>query len=140
MPEQPIVTAEEFAERLAAIALGGRGSLFPKRPRDRHILYHSMLRAFGVASACSEETVNTNLLRWRSEVAPHLEVDHVTLRRYLVDEGYLVRDADGRSYAVHPVGRGEVQFDPAIANLDDVAIIEAARSRAAARREQAARR
>ena len=139
MPEQPITVAE-FEERLAAIALGGRGSVFPKRPRDHHILYHCMLRAFDASQPCTEETVNTSLLHWLSEVAPHLEVDHVTLRRYLVDEGYLVRGADGRTYTVHPLGRGNVEVDPAIADLDPLAVIETARARAAERRhEQAAR-
>lgn len=140
MPEQPIAVAE-FEERLAAIALGGRGSVFPKRPRDRQILYHCMLRPFDASQPCSEENVNTTLLRWLSEVAPHLEVDHVRLRHYLVDEGYLVRDADGRTYTANPTGRGNVEFEPAVDAIDPLAVIEAARAHAAERRrEQAARR
>ncbi len=135
MPEQPVSVAE-FEERLAAICLGGRGSVFPRRPRDRHILYRSILASFDASNAYSEEAVNTVLRRWLSDVALHLDVDYVALRRYLIDEGYLTRDADGHSYAANPSGRGDVEFDPAVATLDPAAVIEAARARAAARRPE----
>jgi hypothetical protein len=67
-----------------------------------------------------------------------LEVDRVTLRRYLVDEGYLTRDARGSTYRVTRDGSGDARFEPAIAAVNPVAVVRQAR-RDAARRKQATR-
>jgi hypothetical protein len=47
-----------------------------------------------------EREVNELLRSWSRDVAPAIEVDHVTLRRLLVDYGHLERTADGRAYRV----------------------------------------
>jgi len=46
----------------------------------------------------SETDVKDVLERWQSSVGVGLEVDHVTLRRGLVDHRYLDRDASGSVY------------------------------------------
>jgi hypothetical protein len=131
------VTATEFEKRLTSLCQSG--SAFPRRHRDRHILYRSIVQTFDVSKNYSERSLNTALQQWLSEVGNGIDIDHVTLRRYLIDEAYLSRDAKGSTYAVNPTGRGHVQFEPAVASIDSSIVIHAAKTRVAARkREQSA--
>jgi hypothetical protein len=45
-----------------------------------------------------ERSVDAAILRWLAEVGHRVEIDHVNIRRRLVDEGYLTRSRDGRQY------------------------------------------
>ena len=48
----------------------------------------------------SEEEVNELLQEWNRDVAPAIATDHVSIRRTLVDFGFLERRADGSVYQV----------------------------------------
>jgi hypothetical protein len=87
-----------------------------------------------VSQPYSEQAVNEALKEWISKVGTGFGVDHVTLRRYLVDAGYLHRDAYGTSYQVQPNGRDEVVFEPEVGQVDPVAVVRKARQQAAARK------
>ena len=87
-----IITAAEFKERLAAICLSEGTSAFPRRYRDRQILYRSIIQKLERGRKYSEEELNTALQQWLMEIGTCLDIDHVTLRRYLIDERYLARD------------------------------------------------
>jgi hypothetical protein len=130
------VTAIEFEERLAALCLGGTGSAFPRRLRDRHILYRSIVQTLDMAKKYSEAALNAALQQWLSDAGVGMDIDHVTLRRYLIDEGYLLRESNGSVYTVNLSGSGHVQFEAAVAAIDSLAVIEAARFRVAARKRQ----
>lgn len=52
------------------------------------------------AKACTERQVNEIIQDWNREVAPAIDTDHVTVRRYLVDYGLLERSRDGSTYRV----------------------------------------
>jgi len=133
MSEQ-IISAAQFEERLAAICLGGAGSAFPRRSRDRHILYRSIIQMLDHARRYSEADLNDALQQWLLEIGSCLDIDHVTLRRYLIDEQYLSRDANGNAYQVNPAGSSLVEFEPAIASIDPFAVIQAAKDRVAERK------
>jgi hypothetical protein len=45
-------------------------------------------------------------------------IDHGTLRRRLVDAGYLTRSKDGSAYQVLPNGAGKFKFETAIEQID----------------------
>lgn len=111
------VTAEEYVERLKAICLRAAGSGFPRRQRDRHILFRSIVADLDENATYSEPELNAALKRWIADVGESLGMDHVHLRRHLVDEGYLVRDAAGREYSVVEEGRGVVRFVPQLRTL-----------------------
>jgi hypothetical protein len=91
------LTAAEFKSRFAALVLGGGGAL-PKKPLDHHILYVSAALALEPGRTYSESELNEVLLQWVAEFGASFGIDHVTLRRSLVDEGYLQRDRAGRCY------------------------------------------
>jgi len=131
-----IVTVEEFEERLAAICLSGAGAAFPRRARDRHILYRSIIQRLDSTRKYSEEDVNAALQQWRMDIGTCLDIDHVTLRRYLIDERYLSRDANGTAYEINPAGNITFEFEPSVAALDPFTVIQAAKDRVAERKRQ----
>lgn len=130
-----IVTATEFKERLAAICLSGGAAAFPRRYRDRQILYRSIIQRLEPHRKYSEEELNTALQQWMLDIGACLGIDHVTLRRYLIDERYLARDMDGSAYEVHAVGNATVEFEPEISAIDAFTVIQDAKDRIAERRK-----
>jgi hypothetical protein len=120
-----IISVVEFKERLGALCQksGGRG--FPRKPRDQHILFKSMTLMLEPGRDYTEKEVNEGLAKWLDEVGQAVELDHVTLRRYLVDAGYLIRDAAGRSYRVEPESSGTL-FEMGIQEINPVAVVEEA--------------
>lgn len=74
---------------LGTFVRDGRLVRLPARwDRKRQVLRHIAERSFDVDVAYPERAVNERLADWCAEDAP---VDHVTLRRYLVDLGHLER-------------------------------------------------
>jgi hypothetical protein len=127
-----VITLDEFVERVCKLGAdrGPRG--FPRKRRDREILMKSVVLDFDGERDYREREVNARLIAWNREVAPAIEVDHVTLRRLLVDYGHLERTADGSRYRVG-FPPGMVAFDLAIFDVD-------LRATVAAYRDQQARR
>jgi hypothetical protein len=139
MSEQ-MISAAQFEERLAAICLGGAGTAFPRRIRDRHILYRSIIQRLDLARKYPEGELNEALQQWLLDIGTSLDIDHVTLRRYLIDERYLSRDANGNAYQVNPAGSNFVEFDPSIAAIDPFMVIQAAKDRVAERKRNSSLR
>ena len=131
-----MITAREFEERLAALCAGARGASFPRRQRDRHILFRSVAQGLEVGSVYSETSLTDRLLLWLSDVGSGIEIDHVTLRRYLVDEGYLLRNADGSTYRVQLSGKGQMEFEPSVGEVNSSNVVENARQQAAVRKSE----
>lgn len=131
-----MITLDEFVERLCKLGAdrGPRG--FPRRTRDREILLKSIVLGLDGERSYREREINERLIAWSREVAPAIEVDHVTLRRLLVDRGLLERTADGSRYRVG-FPPGMVAFDLAIFDLDLRATVAAYRDRASRRSRKA---
>jgi len=135
-----MISAAQFEERLAAICLCGAGTAFPRRMRDRHILYRSIIQRLDLARKYPEGELNEALQQWLLDIGTSLDIDHVTLRRYLIDERYLSRDANGNAYQVNPAGSNFVEFDPSIAAIDPFMVIQAAKDRVAERKRNSSLR
>ena len=120
------ITVTTFKNRLTTLCLkkGGRG--LPRKPTDRHILFKSIVLTLDARATYTETNLNQVLIEWLESVGQLIEIDHVTLRRHLVDEGYLARDPAGTSYSVLPAA-GADRFEPAIDALDPLVVIEEAR-------------
>ena len=112
-----MISLEEFVERLLRLGVdrGPRG--FPRARRDREILMKSVTLELDEKRSYSEREVNEHLKRWKREIAPALECDHVTLRRWLVDYGHLERTRDGKVYRVGFPPKAVV-FDTDIYDVD----------------------
>ena len=131
------IDAEEFRVRILAICGRGGGHGLPRKHRDRHILLRAVVQSLGRASY-SESELNDALERWVSLVDIGGRLDHVSLRRHLVDAGYLQRDSGGNTYAVRSAGREEVLFAAGVQEVDALEVIESARLRAAERKRKLA--
>ena len=103
-----------FASRLAALLRSGFGAGLPRRRRDRWILLYTLRLLFPESQEFDEREVNQRLLAWLADHGRNLATDHVTLRRALVDEGFLERDRRGRAYRATREFERRVRFDPAI--------------------------
>jgi hypothetical protein len=131
------ISAAEFERRMTALCLGGVGPALPRRRRDRHILLKSVALLLGHGTAYTERTINSLIGSWLEAAGPAVRLDHVSLRRHLVDEGYVVRDPAGGTYQVCPSPASPEPFDPAVDGLDPLGAVRAAR---AARQERRQRR
>jgi hypothetical protein len=132
-----MISVEEFVERLCLLCADRGPRRFPRRRTDREILIKSILLLLDSRRRYTEREVNAALKDWCRDVAPAIDVDHVTLRRLLVDYGELERTADGRAYRVGAPAR-PVAFDLEIDSIDVRATIAAYRDHA--KRERARRR
>jgi hypothetical protein len=130
-----MISLEEFVERVVKLGAdrGPRG--FPKRARDREILMKSFTLGLDEKRSYSEREVNAELKRWQCEIAPALDVDHVTLRRWLVDYGHLERTRDGKQYRVGLPPRS-LAFDAEISDVDLRATVAAYRAEQSRRAEE----
>lgn len=119
-----MISLEEFIERIVKLGAdrGPRG--FPRAKRDREILMKSITLDLDEKETYSERDVNEQLKRWLRDVAPAIEVDHVTLRRWLVDYGHLERTRDGKQYRVGFPPKS-VAFDVEIYDVDLRATVKA---------------
>ena len=119
-----MISVEEFVERVVRLGAdrGPRG--FPRGARDREILMTSFTLGLDEKRSYSEREVNELLKRWKREVAPALDSDHVTLRRWLVDYGHLERTRDGSKYRVGFPPKS-VAFDVEIYDVDLSATVAA---------------
>jgi 4a-hydroxytetrahydrobiopterin dehydratase len=97
MGEPERIPAALAASRLRALASGGVGPGFPRRRRDLWIFLHAAAQGLGEAPL-SEAALNDRLMFWLASLGPRVILDHVTVRRALVDEGFVERDASGVSY------------------------------------------
>lgn len=121
------ITASQFTKRFASLILGGGG--LPKKRLDRHILFISSILRLDPKRQYSESELNEELRKWSTPFGGSFGLDHVTLRRFLIDEGYLGRDAAGASYELATTGL-PFTFDRSIEGLDlEDLISEAKRER-----------
>ena len=83
--------------RLRALGTGGVGPGLPRRRADRWILLHAAASTLP-ESELPEKELNERLRAWLTGMGPRVTLDHVSLRRALIDEGFVARDAYGVRY------------------------------------------
>jgi len=123
MSNPVLIDAATYSRRLVALCLKSGFIPFPTRPADRAILQKSAIRYFDPDARYSQKGVDTILKQWIQEIGRKVRVDHVTLRRLLVDDGYLERRPDGARYRVTLSGPFAFTFAPDVDVVNDKAII-----------------
>ena len=96
-----------FDDRSARTALGrllGKGPLdrWPKRRGDLDMLLALACSVFERRRAYREDEVNERLNHWLARFAVPGALDHVTIRRLMIDARLLLRDSAGRAYRLNP--------------------------------------
>ena len=127
------VTSDEFSKRFVALVLGARE--LPKKPLALGILLLSSVLGLEPGRRYSEAEVNGELQKWILGFGGQFGLDHVTLRRLLIDGRYLSRDPSGSSYQLEPAGP-RYGFDPSIRSLDLQALVAEARDERKRRKQK----
>jgi hypothetical protein len=109
------ITAAQFTDRFPALVMAGRE--LPKKQLDRHIVLISACLKVEPDRLYSEREINEALQLWVIHFGRAFGLDHVTLRRYLIDDQYLVRDSAGGTYKL-AAGGLPYTFDDSIRQLD----------------------
>jgi hypothetical protein len=129
---------QDLLERLRTLAIRQRmspGVMHSAAPADFALLMAAAAHAFVPDRAYTESEVNECLRTWLAGAGAMLDVDHVELRRWLVDTGVLARDGFGRAYARGTPGVAIAAAIRALAGQDLAALARDARSAEAARRD-----
>jgi len=123
--------------RLEALAIRqglSMGVLASSSPADFALVMAAAGSSFGPAETLSEHQVNERIKAFLEGAGAMLAVDHVELRRWLVDNGVLARDGFGRAYT-----RGAPRDEIALA-MKELAGVDVAKTVAEARERDASRR
>ena len=127
------LTASQFTDRFVSLVLAGRE--LPKKHLDRHILLISSILKLDPGRPYSEKELNEQLQIWVIHFGRSFGLDHVTLRRYLVDEKYLARDAAGGTYQLAAEGL-PYTFDESLRELDLEKLVAGARQARELKKQQ----
>ena len=126
MKDNLTITTEQYTRRLLNLCLRGLAGI-PKDQSDQHILMKSAAMSIGATGPLTEKELTNRLQAWLDVVKAGNDLDRVSLRRWLVDHGYLTRDSLGMQYEVAQPGSHAALFEPAIEQLDTAILLQAAR-------------
>ena len=135
MEKQPPIDRREFEARWFALCRN-REIVLPRKQRDRHILFRAIAQTLASKSPYSERELNGSLDAWAASIGVDASLDRVSLRRYLVESGYLLRDDAGTRYTVRLEGNEAVSFDEDVEALDVVDFVRSSKARANDRKRQ----
>jgi hypothetical protein len=121
-----IITTEQFTKRFVNLCLRGLAGI-PKDQNDQHILLKSAVMYIRMNKPLTEKELNDRLQTWLDLVSAGENLDRVSLRRWLVDSGYLTRDGLGSQYEIAQPEPHSGLFEPAIEQLEPSSILQAAR-------------
>ena len=95
------ITLEEGNALLTRLLRGGPLRQFPKKQEDLLVVLALAAQALRGSSSLTEPEVNTVLRDWLQGFADPVGMDHVTMRRFLVDYHFLLRSTNGDAYRVN---------------------------------------
>jgi TetR/AcrR family transcriptional regulator len=125
--QNKFITREEFEKRLIELFAQGRISAYPRKRRDRHILLKSIVLTLEDEKDYTEPEINEAIKSWLTGMFDPQGLDHVSLRRHLVDEGYLDRSRNGSRYWVISPGPSAKWFEPDVEEVDPLKVVEQAK-------------
>lgn len=91
-------TKEEVEHLLRKLFNGGAIERVPKSRKDAEVFLALAAAQVESQALLTESELNEQLSQWLVGVADPDALDHVTLRRYLVDHAFLLRDTQGLQY------------------------------------------
>ena len=99
---------QQIEDVLRRLFKGGVIARIPRDRRDAKIFLALAASSFDPRVVYSETAVNEHLLEWMEDITSPASMDHVTVRRYLVDFYLLLRDASGSSYKANQTVIGKI--------------------------------
>ena len=102
----------ESQQALRRLLANGPLTALPKRPADQELLLELAAARFEPGRIYRENEVNEALSRWLETFCAPFGVDHVTIRRLMVDARLLTRDKAGSIYRISPARSRRPDADP----------------------------
>ena len=124
---------DETHRALKRMLSNGPLAAVPKRPSDQHLLVTMAAAQLEPGREYGEGEVNDKLVAWLETFCDPYGLDHVTLRRMLVDSRLLSRTASGSSYRLNPERLSEIE---AVAAADPREVLEEIRAERASRKRE----
>jgi len=115
--ETNAITQDQFIATIVNLCVRGAAKDMPRKMQDRHVLLKSVALTMEKGYKYSAQEVNLHLKAWLSDIGKSLTIDHVSLRRFLIDEGYLAKNPEGTSYWVSSPVFTLVFFAPEVEKL-----------------------
>jgi hypothetical protein len=94
-----MIGKDEVLRLLSRLLAGGPIERLPKKRAEADVILALAAAGLEAGRTYSERDINDQLASWLESFASPVGLDHVTVRRELVDAGYLERDPSGRAYA-----------------------------------------
>lgn len=116
------IDAAEFTRQLEALCTRGMGREWPRKQPDQQVLLKSIALMLEEGREYDESQLKEPLQAWCDGPGKAIITDHVAVRRYLVDAGYLQRDAAGSTYRLDAQKAAE-GFAPDVEALDPATIV-----------------
>jgi hypothetical protein len=126
-------------ERFSALAVKRNlslGMLQSAQAADFALVLAAAASAFVAGRGYTEREVNGILIEWLAGSGSMLAIDHVALRRWLVDTGVLGRDGFGHAYALGTQSPEIAQLAQELAGIDLATVARDARAHEEAKRAE----
>ncbi|PIW10745.1 MAG: hypothetical protein COZ65_01490 [Caldiserica bacterium CG_4_8_14_3_um_filter_35_18] len=130
------ITIDEFKKRLIDLCVRSNLEYLPRKIKDKRILFKSIVSTLEPGKEYSEKEINDKLKLWLEKVNQNAGINHVILRRSLIDEGYLVRKINGSEYYVNISDLVKNLFESGIEKVNVFEIIDKARQEIEDRRKK----
>ena len=91
---------EQARRVLKRLLVNGPLTGLPRRPDDQALLLGLAASRFEAQRTYRESEVNEVLKSWLQTFCAPFGIDHVTMRRLMVDSGLLARDRSGSTYRI----------------------------------------
>ena len=118
---------------LRRLLANGRLTAMPKRPADQELVARLAAARFGPGREYREAEVNETLVAWLEHLSEPFGVDHVALRRLLVDSRLLVRTSTGSAYRLNEAKSAGLE---GLASIDVARVLEEIAAERAARKSR----
>jgi hypothetical protein len=127
-------TLDAGRRALRRLLANGRLTMLPKHPADQLLVATLAASRIEAGKAFTEQEVNDRLIEFLEGMP--FGIDHVTLRRLLVDSRLIVRTTTGSTYLVNPAKVAEIK---AASEIDPAQVVaEVAEERERRKRQHAA--
>ena len=129
------ITATSALRDLKRLLANGRLTAMPKRPSDQELVAALAASRFDPRKTYTEGAVNEQLTAWLDCISDEFGIDHVSLRRLLVDLRLLVRTSSGSTYRVNETKAADLAD---VRDIDPAAIAAEIQAERSLRKQQRA--
>ncbi len=130
-----MIEQDAVIEILRRLFHGGVMRRLPKKRGDAEVVMALSLIGLTRDGIFDESEINIHLSRWLEDIASSTGFDYVTLRRYLVDYGFLRRASDGVVYRIQTERIDEV-ISPGSKSIEPKSIFDEVQAAREERRRQ----